>query len=142
MRMNPTSLNAVSYAKSEKQNATSTLRKAAPAAKALVGSDVFVAWTGDIDAIGQQMKALEGDGLELKMLSNKGLKVWPDVSADGMHITDQFRCRFRMPEGQTTTHKAIAALLSRAEAAGIDFTKTENLYTFDGALGFSLGQGE
>jgi isocitrate dehydrogenase len=26
--------------------------------------------------------------------------------------------------------------------AGFDIIKTENLYTFDGKLGFSLGQGE
>ena len=30
----------------------------------------------------------------------------------------------------------------RASAAGLDFTKTENLYLFDKNPGFSLGQGE
>jgi isocitrate dehydrogenase len=27
-------------------------------------------------------------------------------------------------------------------AAGFDFIKTENLYTFDGEAGYSLGQGQ
>jgi isocitrate dehydrogenase len=33
-------------------------------------------------------------------------------------------------------------LLSRADAAGFDVIKTENLYTFDGKAGYSLGQGQ
>lgn len=137
----PSTFEAVTYAKEVKTamraNAVHT-----PAKKELVGVDVFVCWNDTINAIGEKMKSLEADGLQLKMLSNKGLKVWPDADTSGMHITDQFRCRFRVSEGKTASHKAIAALLERASAAGLDFTKTENLYTFDGAVGFSLGQGE
>jgi isocitrate dehydrogenase len=33
-------------------------------------------------------------------------------------------------------------LLQKAEKLGLDFIKTEHLYTFDGVKGFSLGQGE
>lgn len=110
--------------------------------KELVGMDVFVGWTGDVNEIGQKMKALDGDGLSLAMLSCKGLKVWPDVATEGMHLSDQFCCRFKAAEGKTVTHAALAALMTRAGAAGLDFLKTENLYTFDGALGFTLGQGE
>jgi isocitrate dehydrogenase len=36
----------------------------------------------------------------------------------------------------------IVELLSRLDAAGLSFCKIENLYTFDGERGFSLGQGE
>ena len=36
----------------------------------------------------------------------------------------------------------IIALLGRLAEAGLDFIKTEHLYTFDGKPGFSLGQGE
>jgi isocitrate dehydrogenase len=32
--------------------------------------------------------------------------------------------------------------MTRVQQQGLDFTKTENLYTFDGEIGFSLGQGE
>lgn len=138
----PVTLASVSYAKTAHQSAKSTLSTVTAAKKELVGMDMFVAWTGAVDAIGTKIKALEADGLSLVMLSNKGLKVWPDVQADGMHLTDQYRCRFRMPEGKATTHAALTSILTRAQEAGLDFTKTENLYTFNGVLGFSLGQGE
>jgi isocitrate dehydrogenase len=110
--------------------------------KTLVGTDLFVAWTKDVDALGNIVKSLEADGLTLTMVSNKGLKVWPDVALGSMHLTDQFRCRFRVADGKSTNHAALAALIERASKAGLDFTKAENLYTFDGQPGFSLGQGE
>jgi hypothetical protein len=33
-------------------------------------------------------------------------------------------------------------LLGRISEAGLDFIKIENLYTFDGQMGFTPGQGE
>ena len=36
----------------------------------------------------------------------------------------------------------IVALSSRAVGAGVDFIKTEHLCTFDGEVGFTLGQGQ
>ncbi|NBO18567.1 MAG: NADP-dependent isocitrate dehydrogenase [Proteobacteria bacterium] len=138
----PASFKAVDFSGAKAQSAVSKTSARKPAKKELVGVDLFVAWTGEVDAIGKAIKALEADGLSLVMLSNKGLKVWPDVALDGMHITDQFRCRFRAAEGKTVTHAALTALLDRAQKAGLDFTKTENLYLFDGVPGFSLGQGE
>lgn len=138
----PATLKAVDFAVNAPKSVSASSRARTPEKKELVGMDMFVAWTGSVDDLGKRMKALEGEGLSLVMLSNKGLKVWPDVVIDGMHITDQFRCRYRAAEGKTTTHAALAALLDRAQKAGLDFTKTENLYTFDGAPGFSLGQGE
>jgi isocitrate dehydrogenase len=94
-----------------------------------------------VDALAQKMKALEGDGLTLLNLSNKGLKAWPDADTSGMHLTDQFRCRFMAGNGKTDG-KAVAALAARTHEAKLEYTKVENLYTFDGVNGFSLGQGE
>jgi isocitrate dehydrogenase len=54
--------------------------------------------------------------------------------------TEHWQCRFLAAGG--TTHAAIAGLLASAAGAGLDFIKTENLYTFDGERGYSLGQGE
>jgi len=92
--------------------------------------------------LGWKIKALEGDGLELRTLSNKGLKAWPDMDTSGMHLTDQYRCRFRNMSGKPASHAAVVALVGRAQAQGLDFTKTENLYLFDGVPGFTLSQGQ
>ncbi len=137
----PSTFDSVAYGKAitteMKKNTVRT-----PAKKELIGVDVFVAWNGSINELGEKITALSADGLDLKTLSNKGLKVWPDADTSGMHITDQFHCRFKCADGKTTTHAAITALLDRTQKSGLDFTKTENLYTFDGVIGFSLGQGE
>jgi isocitrate dehydrogenase len=49
-----------------------------------------------------------------------------------------------LPAGDnaSVSHAAILALLARINAAGLDFIKTEHLYTFDGERGYTLGQGE
>ena len=39
-------------------------------------------------------------------------------------------------------HADVVALLAALDEAGVDFIKTEHLYTFDGVRGYSLAQGE
>jgi len=139
----PSTLPAVSYKKTERAKATTkTALATATAKKELNGVDMYVCWTGDVNELGEKVKALAEGELILKTLSNKGLKAWPDMDTSGMHLTDQFRCRFRVPNGKTTTHAAITGLLDRAAKAGLDFTKAENLYFFDGVAGYTLSQGQ
>jgi isocitrate dehydrogenase len=45
-------------------------------------------------------------------------------------------------EGKVLSHAQVIDLLQKVEGLGLDFIKTEHLYTFDGVKGFSLGQGE
>jgi isocitrate dehydrogenase len=45
-------------------------------------------------------------------------------------------------EGAKLAHHDLVALLGRLADAGLDFIKTEHLYTFDGNPGYSLGQGQ
>ena len=47
-----------------------------------------------------------------------------------------------MKKSGQVRHSDIVALLQSLDQAGIDFIKTEHLYTFDGKPGYSLGQGE
>lgn len=138
----PETMPAVHYAKGEKATKETKISTHKAAAKQLIGVDLFVEYTGDIEALGTTLSALNQGGLELKIISTKGLKVWPEVKADGMHLTDQYRARFRAAEGATTTQTAIAALVSDAASKGIELTKVLMLHSFDGALGFSLSQGE
>jgi isocitrate dehydrogenase len=138
----PSSLPAVEYKKTERAKATTkTELAAATAKKELNGVDIYVCWTGDVNELGTKMQSVVEGELILKTLSNKGLKAWPEMDVSGMHLTDQFRCRFRVPNGKTTTHGAITALLERIQKMGLDFTKAENLYFFDGVAGYTLSQG-
>ncbi|MCP4735083.1 MAG: hypothetical protein GY873_12910 [Bosea sp.] len=109
--------------------------------KKILGVDVFVhAAHRDANKAGADLSACNGGGLSLEMITNRGVKVWPN-GLPQTFCTDHWRCRFRADSGETT-HEEIVALLGRVAAAGIDFIKTEHLCSFDGVPGFSLGQGQ
>jgi len=119
-----------------------------PQKKELVGVDVFVHWWngkfyGCAEELGKQIEQLNGDGLKLQMISNRGTKVYPGGLPDTFCV-DHWRCRFvsANQENPVITHEQIINLLTRFKQAGFDFIKTENLYYFDGKPGFSLGQGQ
>ncbi|MGH9970650.1 MAG: NADP-dependent isocitrate dehydrogenase [Pyrinomonadaceae bacterium] len=110
--------------------------------KDLVGVDVFLDWSSSsANDLGNSISKLSGDGLELEMMSNRGVKVWPGGHAETF-CSDHWRCRFLSTnEGGGVSHAQIIDLLERVANAGFDFIKTENLYTFDGERGYSLDQG-
>jgi isocitrate dehydrogenase len=57
--------------------------------------------------------------------------------------SDMWRCRFMAKsDNQPVSHEQIIALLQRFNGAKFDFIKIENLCTFDGKPGYSLGQGQ
>lgn len=115
--------------------------KKAPAPKNLVGVDLFVHWSGDNpETIASSLQEVQKE-LKLVMITNRGIKVWPE-GFEETFCTDHWRCRFQDPEGRAITKQQIFDLMIRAEFAGIDTIKTENLYEFNGAVSFSLGQGQ
>lgn len=111
--------------------------------KEMVGVDVFLDWTkGSPNDLGGKLSELNGEGLKLTMISNRGVKVWPEGHAETF-CSDHWRCRFRAESGDgAVSHAQVISLLGRIAGAGYDFIKTEGLYTFDGERGFSLDQGE
>ena len=112
--------------------------------KELVGVDVFLDWTkGSPNDLGGKLSELNGEGLNLTMISNRGVKVWPEGHAETF-CSDHWRCRFRSASGDDSavSHTQVISLLKRIAGAGYDFIKTEGLYMFDGERGFSLDQGE
>jgi isocitrate dehydrogenase len=113
--------------------------------KALVGVDVFLDWhplNRDPNELGALLLRYANSAeLQLNMISNRGLVVYPGGLPETF-CTDHWRCRFLHPQDQPIQHQQILELLGRIQAAGLDFIKTENLYTFDGQPGFSMGQGE
>lgn len=113
------------------------------AKKALVGVDVFVDDSESTpEALAQRLQEGQTDALQLVMITNRGVKVWPGGFPETFH-TDHWRCRFQPANaGQEVAHAQVVELLSRLAGGGVDFIKTEHLCTFDGQPGFSLGQGQ
>ncbi|WP_296313432.1 NADP-dependent isocitrate dehydrogenase [Winogradskyella sp. UBA3174] len=110
--------------------------------KKVVGVDLFVDWNGyDANILAEELKKLNNDELELSLITNRGVKVWPN-GFDETFCTDHWRCRYLSKEGQELSKEKIINILQSAIENNIDAIKTENLYTFDGVRGYSLGQGQ
>ena len=138
---NPKIFKPVSYASNTMLNLPKYVRKTA-AIKQLVGVDVFVDWTGtNPDKLAEIVKSIESEKLKLTMITNRGIKVWPDGFSETF-CTDHWRCRFKPEDGHELKKENIIEVLTMAHKANIDTIKTENLYTFDGKAGYSLGQGQ
>ncbi len=137
----PAKLNAVNYSNGAALNLPKYVRKAA-AEKSLLGVDLFVHWTGNNpDELAEIINLANSNKLELTMITNRGIKVWP-AGFEETFCTDHWRCRFKSSNGINLSNQDIIALLQNANTYKIDVIKTENLYAFDGKPAFSLGQGQ
>ncbi len=137
----PHTLKKVSYPKGQTINIPKYQRRA-PQTKELVGVDIFVHSNNKTpDDLASLVQELNSEEIKLTMITNRGIKVWPD-GFDETFCTDHWRCRFKPLNEQSISNKQIIDLLKKAVDKNIDTIKTENLYTFDGVPGFSLGQGQ
>lgn len=110
--------------------------------KDLKGVDLFVHWNGtDANELAALLSPLDTDHILLSMITNRGLKVWPNGFPETF-CTDHWRCRFKPKEGFSMRKSDIIALLSKSDEHRIDTIKTENLYSFDGVEAYSLGQSQ
>jgi isocitrate dehydrogenase len=124
--------------------------RAQPAAKRIVGVDVFVhASDTTADFLAGRLATLSHQpkpaGFTLQMITNRGVKVWPGGFAETF-CTDHWRCRFMGIDAagspREVSHQDIVHLLDNLVSDGLDFIKTEHLCEFDGQAGFALGQGQ
>ena len=106
--------------------------------KKLVGLDIMVQWNDAVDALAEKVKKVESAAFSLKLISSKGLKVWPD-SMPIANITDLYTLRF---SASGTADLAIGPLIEALQKSGLSFGGCETLYEFDGQRVYSLAQGE
>lgn len=114
------------------------------AKKHCVGVDLFLNWEGesrDPEALAALLhEAAAGTHFALKMITNRGVKVYPDGNPETLK-TDHWRCRFPAQIDDDISLE-IPRLMEKVNQMGLDIVKTENLYTFDGEAGYSKAQGE
>lgn len=114
--------------------------------KKLVGVDMFIDNPNDIPAekLAEQLAELSEE-LKLIVITSRGLKIWPNSTIDAPYLR-HCCCRFQTEKSikdlKSTTHHAILQLLEKTTTLGFDVIKTENLYTYDGELGYTLAQGQ
>ncbi|MCD6039590.1 MAG: icd 1 [Gammaproteobacteria bacterium] len=120
-------------------------RKKTLSKKELVGVDIFIDNPHYApEELGKKLTKMHPH-LQLVVITSRGLKVWPDCMVEAPyahHCSCRFQATTDIKNLQPITHHHIIELLQQFEQLSLDVIKTENLYTFDGKLGFSLAQGQ
>lgn len=141
----PRSLQAARY----KDEAPLDLRYKRPsnwaaAKKELVGVDIFCHEDNrNPSQLAERFQAaVRSLPVELQMITNRGVKVWPGGLSETF-CTDHWRCRVAIKADSAAKATELLWQIQRdVMAAGVQVIKTENLYTFNGEKGYSLGQGQ
>ncbi len=140
----PRTLKPVSYS-AEAARRKEWVRSNLPAPKVdMVGVDLFIgSQSKDGKSFGDSLQAIRMDGLQLTMVDNRGVAVWPEFMSETF-LTDSFRCRFMNQSNPdaTVTHGQVFGLAEKVAAAGFDIVKIETLRNFDGKPGFTVTQGQ
>ncbi|HUE03610.1 MAG TPA: NADP-dependent isocitrate dehydrogenase [Bryobacteraceae bacterium] len=136
----PNTLKAASYAAAPERVAVARQTAVRPDPKVdLIGVDVYVNWPSlDNDKLAAALQQAAGADMQLTMMSNRGVKIWPDGHPETF-CTDNYRCRFA---ATAVTQFQIVSLLGRIAETGMEIVKTENLRNYDGKPGYTLAQGE
>jgi isocitrate dehydrogenase len=126
------------------------------AMKSLIGFDLFIDWQQEFDDLLAMLKQMESEKLEVKMISAKGLTLWPLIDKHmmpnylkgltvlrfiGKGITGKSSNEI-IDSNKIILHNDIIEMLSIMDQKKIDFVKYEGLYLFDGKPGYTSGQGE
>ncbi|MCE2982954.1 MAG: NADP-dependent isocitrate dehydrogenase [Parachlamydia sp.] len=107
----------------------------------LKGVDIFIRWEKKAEELAAVLKEVESPLLALKMISNRGVKVWPERMPETFCV-DCWRCRFAAPEKQNVDQKSISHLLNRLADKKLIVTQASFLFNFEGQPGYTLSQDE
>ncbi len=116
-----------------------TFRKAKE--KEVVGGDIFVESPLKPDELGPSLELISATSpLRLKMISNRGTKVYPDGNPN-IDCVSHYRCRFVAREGNKINFSDVVHLVASINNSH-EVCHVERLIRIDGADGFTKAQGE
>ena len=108
----------------------------------IIGADIFVEWQKDAESLGLSLdKIAETSDFRLKMISNRGTKVYPlgDTFPD---CVDHWRCRFVLRDTKAdASPEQVMELLTRVSSVH-QWMHVEKLLELNGELGYTMAQGE
>ena len=152
----PAQLPIANFANSTKKTEIKAEKIHVAEKKSLIGFDLFIDWQQEFDDLLTLLKAMESDILEVKMISAKGLLLWPLSDKHmmpnynkgltvlrfiGKGITGKSSNEI-IDATKSITHQDLIEMLAIMNQKKIDFVKYEGLYLFDGKCGYTSGQGE
>jgi isocitrate dehydrogenase len=138
----PEQLPAVHYTKARHVHQAVHSTKTSMVKKELVGIDVFIQWTSSLENLVAHLSSLEVPQLKLKLISNRGVQVWPQTHPETI-CSDSWRCRFiREDKSQPLSAHVLVPLVQALVQKQFDITQTQSLFLFDGQRGFTVLQDE
>lgn len=152
----PNRLPVAAFAAKQKAGGHSSEKSAITAEKSFVGFDLYIDWQQEFDDLLVLLKGMESEKLEVKMISAKGLLLWPHSDK---HMAPNFAkglvsLRFIgkgitgknssdiIDKTKSINHRDLIDMLEILEKKHLNFVKYEGLYLFDGKPGYTSGQGE
>ena len=111
-----------------------------PTKRTLIGVDVYIYHHGILQDFFSRISHINIGLLRLKMITNRGVRVWPGGHPDAMCI-EQWRCRFESDDRRTVAQDDVIKILHAFDHINMDVIKSEFLYLFDSTPGFSSSEG-
>ena len=153
----PSQLEVASYSLANKKTEIKVEKAATHLEKkSLIGFDLFIDWPQEFDQLLEVLKGMESEKMEVKMISAKGLLLWPLIDKHmmpnyakgltvlrfiGKGITGKSSNEI-IDANKTISHQDIIEMLNVLNEKKFDFVKYEGLYLFDGKPGYTSSQGE
>jgi len=130
--------------------------KATEVCKSFIGFDLFIDWQNEFGDLLAIINKMESERFEIKMITAKGLVLWPQIDKNNQPIYPKGQTILRfigkgitgknshdiIATDKMVSHQDLIAVLSMLANNKIDFIKYEGLYLFNGNPGYSSGQGE
>ncbi len=124
--------------------------------KELIGFDLFIDWQDEFEDLISFINIIESEKLEIKIITAKGLIMWPIIDKQDQNIYPKGQTILRfigkgivgktsnqiINTKKTIEHDDIINMLQVFSDKKVDFIKYEGLYTFGGKAGYSSAQGE
>jgi len=135
----PDTLHSVHYGKMPALKSAAKKRYTGNAG--LVGADIFVEWTEDVNQLACRVQKADIAPFTLKMIGNRGVGVWPCLSTE-TSLSDSFRLRFMASLDNPITGEDIVKLQKSLFDAGLLISQAIYLRKYEGLAGYTLSQDE
>ena len=104
-----------------------------------VGVDVFIQWEKSLEELVTLLTHEALPSLKLQMISNRGVKVWPNTMKETL-CSDLWRCRFVSSKEQKLSSQEYIQLIQHLIKQNLDISQICNLFNFNGQPGFTVTQ--
>jgi len=109
----------------------------------VLGADIFIESGLDANSLGQSLTRISANSaLNLKMISNRGVQVFPQIADQKPDVVDHWRCRFMLNDREGNLQDTDLTDLLLKIGGEHEWMHIEKLHEFDGKAAFTKAQGE